>query len=162
MKQLNIFLGNLILPVIWMVLTGSFTLINFFIGFVVSSLALWLISSPADVAFLVYVGRLYKFCGFTLYFIKELIIANLRVAWEVLTPEHHMRPAIIAIPLDTRDDLQITILANFITLTPGTLSLDVSPDRKVLYIHAMYVEDAEAFRRDIKQNLERRVIEVFS
>jgi len=162
MKQLNIFLGNLVLPVIWMVLTGSFTLINFFIGFVVSSLALWLISSPGDVAFLVYVGRLYKFCGFTLYFIKELIIANLRVAWEVLTPEHHMRPAIIAIPLDTTDDLQITILANFITLTPGTLSLDVSPDRKVLYIHTMYVDDAEAFRRDIKQNLERRVIEVFS
>ena len=79
----------------------------------------------------------------------------------MLTPEHQMQPAIIAIPLDTKNDLQATILANFITLTPGTLSLDILPESKTLYVHAMYVDDADAFRQDIKQNLERRVIEVF-
>ena len=94
--------------------------------------------------------------------LDKLVKANLRVAWEVLTPKHHMRPAIIAIPLDAESDLQITILANFITLTPGTLSLDVSPDRKTLYVHAMYVDDVDAFRREIKEKLEQRVIEVFS
>ena len=161
MKQLNLFFGNIVLPVIWMILTGSYTVVNFLIGFAVSSVSLWLISSPSEVAFVVYLQRLYKLAGFFLFFIKELILANLKVAWEVITPADHMRPAIIAIPLDTRNDLQTTILANFITLTPGTLSLDVLPERNTLYIHAMYVDDEEAFRQDIKQNLERRVIEVF-
>ena len=90
------------------------------------------------------------------------MVSSLRVAYDVLTPTLHMRPAIVAIPLDAETDLQITILANFITLTPGTLSLDVSPDRKTLYVHAMYVDDVDAFRREIKEELERRVIEVFS
>ena len=90
-----------------------------------------------------------------------MLIANLRVAYEVLTPRYQMRAAIIAIPLDAESDLEITVLANLITLTPGTLSLDVSPDRKTLYIHAMHVRDVEKFRNDIKVRLERRVMEVF-
>jgi multicomponent Na+:H+ antiporter subunit E len=88
-------------------------------------------------------------------------MANLRVAYEVLTPGYQMRAAIIAIPLDANSDLEITVLANLITLTPGTLSLDVSADRKILYIHAMHVHDVEKFRKEIKVRLERRVMEVF-
>jgi multicomponent Na+:H+ antiporter subunit E len=72
-----------------------------------------------------------------------------------------MRAAIIAIPLDAESDLEITVLANLITLTPGTLSLDVSQDRKILYIHAMHVRDVDKFRHDIKARFERRVMEVF-
>jgi multicomponent Na+:H+ antiporter subunit E len=83
------------------------------------------------------------------------------VAYEVLTPGFQMQAAIVAIPLDAESDLEITVLANLITLTPGTLSLDVSPDRKTLYIHAMHVDDVEEFRQDIKQRMERRVMEVF-
>jgi multicomponent Na+:H+ antiporter subunit E len=162
MKQINTYLGTVILPLIWMALTGTFTLANFALGFVLSSIAVWLLGSRSEVAFIAYLGRLWRFLGFQAFFIKELVKANLRVAWEVLTPKHHMRPGIIAIPLDAESDLQITILANFITLTPGTLSLDVSPDRKTLYVHAMYVENVDAFRREIKEQLERRVIEVFS
>jgi multicomponent Na+:H+ antiporter subunit E len=73
-----------------------------------------------------------------------------------------MRPGIIAIPLDARTDLEITLLANLITLTPGTLSLDVSADRRVLYVHVMYIDndDIEAVRRSIKDGFERRVLEV--
>ncbi|MBW2487296.1 MAG: Na+/H+ antiporter subunit E, partial [Deltaproteobacteria bacterium] len=76
-------------------------------------------------------------------------------------PGFQMRAAIVAIPLDAESDLEITVLANLITLTPGTLSLDVSPDRKTLYVHAMHVDDVEEFRQDIKQRMERRVMEVF-
>ena len=162
MKQVNTYLGTIVLPLIWMSLTGTFTLRNFAVGFVISSIAIWLLGSRSDVAFIVYLGRLWRFLRFNVFFIRELVKANLRVAWEVLTPKHHMRPAIIAIPLDVESDLQITILANFITLTPGTLSLDVSPDRRTLYVHAMYVDDVEGFRREIKEDLEKRVIEVFS
>ena len=162
MRQINTYLGTIVLPLIWMSLTGVFTLLNFAVGFVLSSIAIWLLGSRSEVAFVVYLGRLWRFLRFQAFFIRELIKANLRVAWEVLTPKHHMRPAIIAIPLDAESDLQISILANFITLTPGTLSLDVSPDRKKLYVHAMYVDDLDAFRQEIKEKLEKRVIEVFS
>jgi multicomponent Na+:H+ antiporter subunit E len=67
---------------------------------------------------------------------------------------------VIGIPLEAKTDLEITVLANLITMTPGTLSLDVSPDRKTLYVHAMYIKNPEALRFDIKENLERRVLEL--
>ena len=161
MRQINVFLGNIFLPLVWMALTGTFTFANFAVGFVISTLALWLISSPADVTFIVYITRFLRFIGFFFFFLWELLLANLRVAYEVLTPGYQMRAGIIAIPLDAESDLEITVLANLITLTPGTLSLDVSPDRKTLYIHAMHVRDVDKFRQDIKARLERRVIEVF-
>jgi multicomponent Na+:H+ antiporter subunit E len=72
-----------------------------------------------------------------------------------------MRPAIVAVPLDLTSDFQITLLANLITLTPGTLSLDISDDKKILYVHGMYVDDVDEFRRSIKQGFEKRVQELF-
>ena len=71
-----------------------------------------------------------------------------------------MKPGIVAIPLDAKTDLEITFLANLITLTPGTLSLDCSEDRKTLYIHSMYIDDLEKFRAEIKNTLEKRLLEV--
>jgi multicomponent Na+:H+ antiporter subunit E len=71
-----------------------------------------------------------------------------------------MRPAIIAIPLDARTDVEITLLSNLIALTPGSLGLDVSDDRSVLYVHGMFVDDPEAFCREIKDGLERRLLEL--
>jgi multicomponent Na+:H+ antiporter subunit E len=159
--HINRFWGNIFLPLIWMAVTGSFTLANFAVGFVLSSLCLWLFSAPSDVPLLAIFMRSLRFIRFLGFFVWELLLANLRVAWEVITPEHHMRPAIIAVPLDTQTDLQTTVLANFITMTPGTLSLDVAPDGKTLFVHAMYVDDPDAFRDEIKHRLERRVIEVF-
>jgi multicomponent Na+:H+ antiporter subunit E len=161
MRQINVFLGNIFLPLIWMALTGAFTFANFAVGFAISSLALWLLGSPGEVTFIVYITRFFRFIGFVFFFLWELLVANLRVAHEVLTPGYQMRAAIIAIPLDAKSDLEITVLANLITLTPGTLSLDVSADRGTLYIHAMHVHDVEKFRSDIKTRLERRVMEVF-
>ena len=62
-------------------------------------------------------------------------------------------------PLDAKSDGEIFLVADLISLTPGSLSLDVSPDGKTLYVHAMFVDDPEALRRDLKQGMERRVIE---
>jgi multicomponent Na+:H+ antiporter subunit E len=149
MRQINVVLGNIFLSLVWMALTGAFTFANFVVGFAVSSAVLWL------------TGSRFRFVGLFFFFLWELLMANLRVAYEVLTPGYQMRAAIIAIPLDANSDLEITVLANLITLTPGTLSLDVSADRKILYIHAMHVHDVEKFRKEIKVRLERRVMEVF-
>ena len=98
---------------------------------------------------------------FVLFYLVELFLANLRVAHDVITPGYHMKPGIIAIPLDAKSDLEIIILSNLITMTPGTLSLDVSTDRRVLYIHAMYIDDLEGLRSKIKNGFEKKVMEVF-
>jgi multicomponent Na+:H+ antiporter subunit E len=82
------------------------------------------------------------------------------MAYDVVTPGFHMRPAVVAVPLDVETDLEITLLANLITVTPGSFSLDVSDDRKVLYVHAMYVDDPDEYRREIKEGFERRVLEL--
>ncbi len=96
------------------------------------------------------------------FYLKELIAASLRVAYEVLTPKDHMRPAVVAIPLEAETDLEITLLANFITLTPGTLSIDVSKDRKTLYVHEVYVEsgDIDRVRRQIKNGFEKKILKI--
>ena len=63
-------------------------------------------------------------------------------------------------PLSARTEMEITMVANLISLTPGTLSLDVSDDRKVLYIHAMFLDNEEELRRNLKE-MEHRALELF-
>ena len=132
------------LPLVWMALTGAFTFANFAVGFVISTLALWLISSPADVTLIRYLTRFLRFIGFFFFFVWELLVANLRVAYEVLTPGFQMRAAIIDIPLDAESDLEITVLANLITLTPGTLSVEL--DDEWLYVHCVTVGSLDTER----------------
>lgn len=95
-----------------------------------------------------------------LYFLWEVILSNLRVIQEVLSPRFRMRPGILAVSLDSQTDLEIALFANMITLTPGTLSVHVSRDRRVLYVHSMYAADPEAAKRELKASFERRVLEV--
>ncbi len=93
------------------------------------------------------------------FFLVELVVSSLRVGWDVIRPRSRARPGIIAVPLDARSDAQITVLANLISLTPGSLSLDVSPDRRTLYVHLMFVGSVQAERDAIKGDFERRVME---
>lgn len=106
--------------------------------------------------------KLPKIGGLILFFLKELTTASIKVAYDVLTPKDYMQPAIVAIPLDAKSDLEITLLANFITLTPGTLSIDVSDDRKTLYIHEVYVksENLEQIRNSIKDGFEKKILKI--
>ncbi|MGF1449360.1 MAG: Na+/H+ antiporter subunit E [Opitutales bacterium] len=105
--------------------------------------------------------RLLHFISFLLFYVKEVAISNLRVAYDVLTPTMYMKPAFFAIELDELTDLQIANLANLITMTPGTLSVDVSEDRKRLYIHAMYAEPLDELKGDLKEGYEARIKKVF-
>lgn len=146
------------LALVWTALTGIFTISNFLLGFGLGYLVLWVMQRAIGPTS--YFSKVPKALGFAVFFLWELISANVRVAVDVLTPRHHMRPRVLAIPLDARTDAEITLLANFFSLTPGSLSLDVSSDRRVLYVHVMYAEDAERTRNDIKQGLERRLLDV--
>lgn len=155
---MTLFFWNIFLALAWALAVGGLSLTNLAIGFVLGYAALW-IAQPA-LGQSRYFRRVPQAIHFALYFLWQLILSNLRVAYDVVTPKYHMHPAIVAIPLDAQTDVEITLLANLITLTPGTLSLDVSSDRRVLYVHAMFVEDVESFRDSIKNGFERRLLEL--
>lgn len=101
-----------------------------------------------------------RWLSLILLFLRELIVSALRVAWLAVQPRIKIRPAIIAHPLTLTTDAQITLLANMITLTPGTLSVDVSDDRKTLYIHALDIDSKEALVGSIAAGFETKVLQV--
>jgi multicomponent Na+:H+ antiporter subunit E len=154
---MNAFLINIVLALVWAGLLGRFDAVNLVLGFVVAYVALWLVRPIVGVA---YHRRLVNAASFVVFFMRELVISTFRVAREVLALTPRRRPAIIAFPLDARTDFEITLFANLMTLTPGTLALDVSEDRSILFIHCMFVDDADRIRREIKDGFERRVLEL--
>lgn len=154
----NQFLLNILLAIAWVLLSGELTAENFIEGLIIGHLILWI--SKSALGGTAYFKKIPKTIGFFFYFIKELIVANLKVAYDIVTPKDYMKPGIVAVPLDAKTDIEITLLANLISLTPGTLSLDVSDDKKILYIHALYVDDVEEFRLGIKNGMEKRLLEV--
>ncbi|BEH09687.1 MULTISPECIES: Na+/H+ antiporter subunit E [Geobacter] len=153
------FLANILLALAWMALTGTYTAGGFFTGVLVGFLVLWIARRGRGTTG--YLTKVRAVAGFIAFFFRELVLANLRVAHDVLTPRHYMTPGILAVPLDVESDLEITVLATVISLTPGSLSLHLADDRRILYVHAMYVDDPEALVREIKEGFERRVREVF-
>ncbi len=155
---MNPFLFNILLAIAWMMMAGEVSAGTFAVGMVVGYLILWVSRSAWGET--KYFTKIPLVIMFVLYFLKELVRANLTVAFDILTPKDYMEPGVIAVPLDVESDIEITLFANLVTLTPGTLSLDVSSDRKTLYVHALYVKDAAQFRRELKGGLEKRLIEV--
>lgn len=98
--------------------------------------------------------------SFFFFYLGEIILANVQIAQDILTPKHRMKPAILAIPLEVTSDIQLLAFSNLITMTPGTLSLEISPDRKTIYVHAMYVDDVDAAKKEIKDAFEKRILEM--
>lgn len=160
------FLLNLLLALTWVALTGEISIANFVLGFIVGYVVLWLVQPGTGMGQGVlgtrYFVKVRRVIEFFFYFVYKLTMANLRVAYYVVQPRMHMRPGIVAVPLDLVADHEITTLVNIITLTPGTLSLDVSDDRRIVYVHVMHVEDIAAFRHEIKDGFERRIKEIFA
>lgn len=147
---------NLVLAVVWAALAGGFSGLNLALGFAVGWIALgftWGFHNS-------YFRKAPRLVLFAVYYTWAMLVANVRVAVDVATPRHRSRPAIVDIPLDARSDLEIMLLANLINLTPGTLALDLSDDGRTLYVHGMFVKDAGRFRADIKDGLERRLLEL--
>lgn len=106
--------------------------------------------------------RLIAFIGFLIFYAGEVVKSNVRVAYDVITPRHRMRPAVIAVDLEGMTERQMLFMANFITMTPGTLGLSVSPLKKKLYIHAMYIDEgAEVLSRELSETYGKRVRDVF-
>ncbi|MEL6517664.1 MAG: Na+/H+ antiporter subunit E [Pseudomonadota bacterium] len=157
---MNLFALNVTLAVVWAALWADFSLLQLLVGFVAGFGGLWL-AQPLFNAPSSYFLRAWRVVRLIGYFLYELILSSFRVAWDVVTPTHLSNPAIIRMPLDAKTDLEILLVTNLISLTPGTLSLDVTPDRSCLIVHAMFADDPDALVDELKGGMERMVMEVF-
>jgi len=154
-----LFVFNALLTFAWAAITGSFSAINLLFGFVLSIFAMWLIREQVGAQG--YFTRTFRIISLLLLFLYELINSAWKVAILVMSPKLDIKPGIFAFPLTLEKDMEIALLANMITLTPGTLSVDVSEDKKFIYVHAIDASDPEAARKDIADGFERKIMEAF-
>lgn len=136
----------------WMILREHYTVGDFAVGYAIGLVVVYIHRN----FFLetVHIHRPLVWMKMVLVFVREMIMANLQVAWIVIRPRLAIRPAMLILPLELREDIAITALANMITLTPGTWTIDVAPDRSALYVHCLTTEDGEAVKRQIKELFE--------
>lgn len=152
----------IVLALGWAAITGNVSGLNLVFGGIIGAAAVLLLRSafapPRSLR------RLRRIISLALLFLYELMVSAVRVAIIVVTPDlkSALRPAIVAVPLTVKSDAEITLLANLITLTPGTLSIDVSDDRSVLYVHVLTLSTRETLIADIARGFETKVKEVFA
>jgi multicomponent Na+:H+ antiporter subunit E len=149
------FLGSILLALAWAALQGQVTLVNLLVGYAVGYGILALLAGGGVVPSTL-VSRTTRAIGLATYFARELLLANFRVAADVLRGSH-IEPAVVAIPLDITSDGEILLLAMLINITPGSVTIDLSDDRRTLYVHVMHMKTADDTRREIKTGFERRV-----
>jgi multicomponent Na+:H+ antiporter subunit E len=156
MSARNVFYLNLLLALLWAALHADLSVSTTGFGFLLGFLLLSVIHHGYGAAV---IGAV----GFLLFLVKSIIISSFQVAGYVLAPKLKLDQGIVAIPLAARTDLEIAILASAITLTPGTLSVDVAQDaagQRVLFVHNLVMGDADAVRKSIKDDFERRILRV--
>ncbi|MFW0781466.1 Na+/H+ antiporter subunit E [Rossellomorea marisflavi] len=149
---------NFILAFVWMFLSVSFTAPSFIVGYLLGLLIILAMRRFFPDRF--YLWRVVASISLLLLFLKELIKANVDVLKTVLKPKLDFQPGIFAYETNLKKDWEITLLANLITLTPGTLVMDVSMDKKILYVHAIDLPDKDAVIDDIRNSFEKAIMEV--
>ena len=107
-----------------------------------------------------YCRKIFLIARFIGHYIYDLVKTALLIAWDVLTVKDYHQPGFIDVPLDATSDLEISLIANLITFSPGTMVIGLSPDKKTMHVHVMFLEDTTQAIEDIKQNVEKRVLEV--
>ena len=152
---------TLLLTVVWILLQNQLSAGMLVFGIILGVLipwgtSIWWPDTPKGF-------RAGRMVFYSLIVIWDIIIANIQVAWIVLTvPNAKLKPAWIVVPLELRQPEAITLLAGTITLTPGTVSADLSDDGHELLVHVLHTDDPDAVRDEIKTRYERRLKEIFS
>ncbi|AUB82053.1 Na+/H+ antiporter subunit E [Candidatus Thiodictyon syntrophicum] len=150
---------TLTLTAVWLLLVNGLApgqvLLGIFLGFTIPlfSRRFWPERSPMRRPL-----TLLRFGALVLY---DILAANLVVAWLILRGPTRLRPGFVAIPLDLSSELAISLLANTICLTPGTVSALLSPDRRTLLVHALDLDDPAALIATIKARYEAPLRQVF-
>ena len=154
-------IGNVLLALAWAALQGELSLRTLASGYLLGYVVLLGLVRGGVLRRSTYIGKAHLVAGLGVFFIWELVRANLRLAFDVATPSFHMKPGIIALPLEVTEDSEILLLAMLINLTPGSVALDVSDDRRVMYVHVMYISSPDAARAEIKHGFEKRILRLF-
>lgn len=155
-----------LLTVAWAALFSTIDPRGLIVGALIAFLTLrfvrWLERSPDDESLYTVTPMPWGFMLLAVAFLRELVLSAVSVAVQAWRPSLAIRPGIVAVPLAVQSDLEITVLASLISLTPGTLSLEVSEDRRTLFVHALDVEgDGSTIRASIRDRLERPVARAF-
>src|SRR5699024_9467904 len=143
---------------IWMFLSESYSFISFTWGYIVGAILLLILNRFFEGPF--YLKRFYKIIVLCLIFIRELILSNLDIVKLVYQRKPDFEPGIFAMPLEVKSNWEITLLANLITLTPGTLSIALTDDNSHIFIHAIHIDDKEQSIYEIKNTFEKAIMEV--
>jgi Multisubunit Na+/H+ antiporter, MnhE subunit len=153
------FVVNLVIAVVWALLQDTLSwhnlVVGFFVGMVVLNFAVRRLEHPF------YMHRVLAFLKLTLIFFAEVVRSGLRVSYLILHPKLPISPGLVAVPLDVTSDEAITMLAGMITMAPGSISIELSNDRKVLYVHALEAGDPHKAAAFFKNAFERHILEVF-
>jgi multicomponent Na+:H+ antiporter subunit E len=151
--------GNLLLALAWAALNGRFTLDSLVTGAILGRIIL-MVLARGHVLPIRAVGRFERSLSLLAYLLWQIVLANFRIAMDVLSVPYRMRPGIIRVPLDVTTDGEILLLAAMINITPGSVALHVSADRSIMYVHVMDIRTPDEARREIKEGFERRVLEL--
>lgn len=152
---------TLLLTVVWTLLqnevSAGMVVFGFILGIIIPIMtAAWWPDRPRGFS-------LPKMAVYCVIVIWDIMVANVQVAWIVLTrPNAKLRSAWVVVPLELTQPEAITILAGTITLTPGTVSADLSDEGHSLLVHALDTDDPDAVRDEIKDRYERRLKEIFA
>lgn len=156
----KLLLLNAFLMMLWPALTGKFTVMELAVGFVLGAI---IISVPERA----YGRRILKTFSLVLYVLWEILVSNISLATLVLAPgkiKRELNPHIVGIPLQVETSLEITLLASVITLTPGTLSMELGKDENgkptTLYVHNLQVQEPDEFIARIHNGFERRIMDI--
>lgn len=150
---------NIILAALWMFLESSFTVGTFIIGFLIGIVLLFFMRRFLGSRF--YLFRLFALVKLLYFFIHDLIISTVHVARIILRKDMNIRPGIFRYDTTLETNWEVTMLAIMITLTPGTLSIDISDDYKVIYVHSLHVPNIEEEIATIRKSYEGAIMEVF-
>jgi multicomponent Na+:H+ antiporter subunit E len=149
---------NLAIAFIWMFLNDNWGIAGFMIGYLLGLIFIFTLRRFFNQPF--YMRRVWAAVKLLFLFLKELILSNIAVIAHILRPRLKIRPGIVALQTELKSDWEVALLACLITLTPGTLTLEVSPDQDRLYIHVMDIHDAELLAQQIKGTFEKAIMEV--
>jgi len=153
---MSLVVWNLVLAIVWAATTEDFSARNLGIGLLIGLALLY--ATRKVLNFSSYFRNIKQIVTLVWFFVKELVLANLRMAYYTVMPLDRMRPGVIAVPLEPMNEVELTVLSNLITLTPGTLTLDVSKDQRTLFVHVMCFQDPEQVRQEIKSGFESAVL----
>lgn len=156
---MTLFLLNILLAVLWCFTWGSFDFFTLTTGFVLAYFLLGIYSRVTVVEG--YGTKVRDLLRFAFYFIRVLFVANLQIAYEILTPGLGVSPRIVRFDVTGLTPVQRTMLVNSINLTPGTLVVDIAPDRRTFYVHCMYARDYEQALAELNDLKRRLLTEVF-